>query len=83
MSSTDSPARVQGALGDGTLLTADLDGESGLLRRLTYVAHLSGKGDTEVNWWFDDYREVEGLAIRRIEGELVGAVVGIGEVGNG
>jgi glyoxylase-like metal-dependent hydrolase (beta-lactamase superfamily II) len=62
--SSDSPNPVlMGQLADGSLLGAEIDSESGLLRRLTYVARLAGKGDTEVGWWFDDYREIEGLGL--------------------
>jgi len=66
--------RVQAALPDGTLLGVGIDAERGLLRRLTYVAHLSAKGDTEVTWWFDDYRPVEGLGLFPFRyGSTVGA----------
>jgi glyoxylase-like metal-dependent hydrolase (beta-lactamase superfamily II) len=73
-SADSSVARVLGALDDGTLLGAEIAVESRLLRRLTYVAHLSAKGITEVTWWFGDYREVEGLGLFPFRyGSTVGA----------
>jgi glyoxylase-like metal-dependent hydrolase (beta-lactamase superfamily II) len=74
LSSDTTSTRILGALADGTLLSAEIDTESGLLRRLTYVARLAGKGDTEVGWSFDDYREVEGLGLFPFRyGSTVGA----------
>lgn len=74
ISADTSVVRVLGALTDGTLLGAEIDAENRLLRRLTYVAHLSAKGDTEVSWWFDDYRAVEGFGLFPFRyGSTVGA----------
>lgn len=59
----DARASVVGRLGDGTEVTVELDRKSGHPTRLSYEARLPGKGTTEVAWWFDDYRPVEGLGL--------------------
>ncbi|MDX1643524.1 MAG: MBL fold metallo-hydrolase [Thermoanaerobaculia bacterium] len=52
---------VLGALSDGTVVELEIDPRTALPSRVRYVAHLAAKGDTEVLWWFEEYRPVEGL----------------------
>lgn len=59
----DESAVVLGALGGGTLLELAIDRQAAILRNARYTARLPAKGATEVTWWFDDYRQVEGLGL--------------------